>query len=198
MAWVPWEAVCRDACRFGGTGSRQQCLWVNVRTVLQMWREQNLGLLQGVIWVSVILLMCTFTSETKSFTYCVPPSMSVHMPFSQTSLSFSFHATFNQPSHLLLLMKPYISQPWDTFYTTQMSGCTPEALRIRRSFILVVWEVICEWDAGACNFQLAHIYWAMNHESMREEFLVFLIHLMKAITLFVFPRASEKHGSTVS
>ena len=50
--------------------------------------------------------------------------MSIHMPFSQTSLSFSFHAPSNQASHLLLLMKPCISQPRDTFYTKQTAGCT--------------------------------------------------------------------------
>lgn len=69
-------------------------------------------------------LTSTIMSKIKIFTYCVHSSMSIRMPFSQTSLSFSFHAPSNQPSHLLLLMKPCISQPWDTFYTKQMAGCT--------------------------------------------------------------------------
>lgn len=177
-------------------GSRQQYLWVNVsqdcpsdvtRTAPRHAPGSYLG-------VSLNSRSQAHSQAKQRFLFCyVYP----HAFFSDFSVFFISCPI--QPTKSLVVAH-------ETIHITTLGHFLhkadvwvhTEALTIRRNFILVVCKVICEWDAGAGNFQLVHLYWAMNHESMREEFLVFLIHLMKLITFFVFPRSSEQHGSTVS
>lgn len=163
------------------------CEWMLVRIVLQMWPEQHQGMLQGVILVSVQTVAHKHIHEQNNNFYILCPFLYVYPHAFFSDFSVFFIPCPIQPAKSFVVAHETMHITTSGHFLHKADGWVhTEALSIRRNFTVVVCKVICEWHAGAGNFQLVHIYWAMNHESMREEFLLFLIHLMKLITFFVF------------